>query len=252
MTYLQAIVLGITQGLTEFLPVSSSGHLIIIPSLFGWETQPLVFDTVLHLGTAGALIVYFFKDLINAFFKEIKIGIMILAGSIPAGIIGLFLDSKIESTFRGVEYVVIFLVLGSLLMYFAENFGSNTSEKQVTLEKSFAIGLFQALALLPGVSRSGSTISGGMILGLNREKAARFSFLLSVPIVVAAGGFKVLSSLDTIHQISLPVLGAGFLSSFLVGIVAIDLLLKFLKSHKLYIFIIYRLFLALFLLFTVL
>src|SRR3989304_1512454 len=205
MNLIHAIILGSVQGLTEFLPISSSGHLIVFPHVFGWIQQPLAFDTTLHLGTAVALVVYFFKDLlkiISGFVRDVwnfedefskfshdgKLGLYILLGSVPAGVIGFLFNDKIESVFRTVEYVVLFLILGSALMLFAGRLWKWEKKKKVGYLESLVIGLFQSLALLPGISRSGSTISGGMLFGLNREEAAKFSFLLSIPLIVIAGG----------------------------------------------------------------
>lgn len=244
MTILHALILGIIQGLTEFLPVSSSGHLIIFPSLFGWETQPLAFDTTLHLGTVAALIVYFWKDLLNIVTKDRKLGLLIVVGSAPAAIAGLFLDGLVESAFRDVSYVILFLLLGSALMFAAEKLGKWKQDKEITLKSSILTGMFQALALFPGISRSGSTISGGMLQGLGREKAARFSFLLSIPIVVAAGVFKVVDSLSVLGAEPSGTLIVGFLSSFVVGMFAIGFMLKFLQTKSLNIFIIYRVLLS--------
>ena len=162
MKIYQALILGVLQGITEFLPISSSGHLILLPTLFGWEIQSLVFDTVLHLGTATALIIYFWKDILEIF-KSKKYMILIVLGSIPAVIFGVLLEGVIESNLRSASYVAAFLILGSILMGVAE-----LAYKKVWHEErledataisglsSFAIGLFQSLALLPGISRSGS------------------------------------------------------------------------------------------------
>jgi undecaprenyl-diphosphatase len=266
MTIFQAIILGIVQGLTEFLPISSSGHLIIFPDLLGWAEQPLLFDTTMHLATALALILYFWKDLwkiatgiLSDFFKnslffknyskEGILGLAIIAGVIPAGIIGLLFEDVIENTFRGVPWVIVFLILGSVLMGMAERF-SKVSVEVTSVKRGFIVGLFQSLALLPGFSRSGSTISGGMLFGLNREQAAKFSFLLSIPIVLMAGLYQLVSSPGDLSQVSFVAITAGFTSSFLTGVIAINFLLKFVKTHTLYTFVIYRVLLALFLIFT--
>jgi undecaprenyl-diphosphatase len=255
MSFFQALILGIVQGLTEFLPISSSGHLVILPELFGWEGHSLVFDTTLHLGTALALIVYFWKDLVEIsqgflgdFFKKglnykaySEKGFFcakILVGSIPAGVIGFLFEDFFEIYFREVRTVAGFLLVGSVLMFLAEKLGNRKKEK-VSLAGSFVVGLFQSLALFPGVSRSGATISGGMFFGLKREEAARFSFLLSVPIVVVAGLYKVLTSFYLVSG-SFAVLFVGFLTSFVIGMVAIRFLLGFLGNNSLKPFIVYR------------
>jgi undecaprenyl-diphosphatase len=264
MDILQALLLGIVQGLTEFLPVSSSGHLVIFPQIFGWEEQPLVFDTTLHLATALALLVYFWKDLASIaiafkvdfnFFKfdlkkyslDGKVGWAIVAGSIPAAILGYLFEDAFESYFRAVWTVALFLILGSVLMLIAERF-SRIKTEEVNMKKGFIIGIFQALALFPGISRSGATISGGMLLGLSREKAARFSFLLSMPIVVGAGLLKVYTSAGELVMLSWEPVIVGFVASFISGMLAIGFLLRFVKTHRLYVFIVYRIVLALLLL----
>ncbi len=274
MDWYQAVVLGAVQGLTEFLPISSSGHLILFPAFFGWELQSLAFDVVLHLGTALALIIYFWKDLVQivlALTKDLKLhktkigqfsehgrlGVYILIGSLPAVVLGLFAGDFIEETFRGVLSVVVFSLFGTVLMIGAEVVykrrqqartpaaeGSTTDVRttEVNGKKALTIGIFQSLALFSGVSRSGATISGGMVLGLTRERAARFSFLLSIPIVLAAGAFKVVDAFSTDLALLEPTtLFFGFLSSFLVGWAAIAILLKYLKTHTLWVFIVYRL-----------
>ena len=260
MIWYQALVLGIVQGLTEFLPISSSGHLVIVPGLFGWSTQPLVFDVVLHLGTALALIIYFWKDLvkiITALVKDRnsrdgKLGIFILVGSLPAAIIGLLLNDFVDNSVRGVLGVIFFLIIGTLIMLFAEvNYKREESTERLDKEKdvseklsnvkAITIGFFQSLALFPGTSRSGVTISGGMFLGLTRGQAARFSFLLSIPIVLAAGAFKIVESANAdLVGIDYTVLIIGFLTSFIVGILAIKFLLSYLEKYTLNFFILYR------------
>ncbi len=256
----QAIVLGIVQGLTEFLPISSSAHLIVIPELFGWGVSPLAFDVVLHVGTAVALLAVFWRDLLaiaTAFFGnaksfgtafskysyEGKFGAYLVIGALPAAFFGYFLEEHISGEVRSTFFVSIFLLLGSILMLLAESAYTGT-KNQLTAKQSLGIGFFQALALLPGISRSGSTISGGMLLGLNRVEAARFSFLVVIPVVLGAGLFKVLESGGELLVLGAGPVVLGFIISTVVGLVAIKFLLSFLRTHTLYIFIIYRLFLA--------
>lgn len=252
MIWYQALVLGLIQGLTEFLPISSSGHLILIPNLFGWEVQSLTFDVVLHLGTAFALIAYFWKDLnriVKAFIidrssHDGKLGLFILLGTIPAVVLGLLFGSYIEFGLRMVSYVVVFLAIGTTLMILAEVVLRKSERAELTLVKSLVIGIFQSLALFPGVSRSGATISGGMMLGLDREQAARFSFLLSIPVVIGAAGLKIYETFNSNNfNLDLLPLLIGFFISFFVGFLAIDFMLRFLKSGSLFVFVLYRLFL---------
>lgn len=261
MSIFQALILGLVQGLSEFLPISSSGHLVAVPIIFGWNEHPLVFDTTLHLGTAAALLIYFWKDLwaiLFGFLKDVSskklniksysdlgmLALFILVGCIPAGILGVLFDDAFESYFRGALTVSIFLTLGSLLMILAEKVSKKNSQT-LSFKKSIFVGIMQALALFPGVSRSGATISGGLLLNLDRETAAKFSFLLSFPIVVMAGMFKLLTSYNDLLQVSAMPLIVGFLASALSGVLAISFLMKFLKKNSLAVFIIYRFILAL-------
>ena len=263
MSLLQALVLGIIQGITEFLPVSSSGHLAVLPRFFNWPQQPLVFDTTVHLSTALALLIVFrndiwkivssvFKDFFsnkltfNKYSEDSKLGYKILVGSIPAGLMGYFFRDFFENDVRGLLFIVGFLLFGSVLMSVAEQIQKKRllSKDELTIKQSFKVGIFQVLALFPGVSRSGSTISGGMILGLNREHATKFSFLLSIPIVIAAGLFEMKGSFSNLSSLGLEPLVIGFLASFGTAIFAIRFLLKFVKNKNLYPFVLYRLVLA--------
>ena len=267
MTLIQALVLGIIQGITEFFPVSSSGHLVGLPRFFNWPQQPLVFDTTVHLGTALALLVVFRKEIwkiassvLKAFsskgltFKkhseDSKLGYKLLIGSIPAGVVGYLFRDFFESDARKLLYIATSLLVGSVLMVIAEQIQKKRllSKDELNIKESFKVGIFQALALFPGISRSGSTISGGMILGLNREHATKFSFLLSIPIVIAAGLFEIKSSFFYLSSLDLRPLMIGFLASFGTAVLAIRFLLNFVKSRDLYPFVLYRLVLALVLL----
>lgn len=258
MTYFQALVLGLVQGLTEFLPISSSGHLIIVPAIFGWSEHSLAFDTTLHLGTAAAVIMYFYKDLvgitksflndifskgfqIRSYSEDSNIALKIALGSIPAVVLGLMFDDFIENHTRGIITVVAFSIMGTILLYTAEkHFAKSKNKNDLSFKDALFIGFFQSLALLPGVSRSGATISAGSFVGLNRERAAKFSFLMSVPIVVAAAVFKIIISIKSGDFVFDGVMFVGLLASMLSGISAINLLLHYLKSNNLYIFIMYR------------
>lgn len=258
MLWYQAIILGIVQGLTEFLPISSSGHLVVLPAIFSWPAQPLLFDVALHVGTALALLAYFWKDLtriLRAFFADRasadgKMGTYILIGSVPAAVLGYFFENVIEGLFRTSSSVAILLFIGSALMVLAEIRVPKRKDAELNPVKALLIGLFQSLALFPGLSRSGATISGGMLFGLNREQAARFSFLMSVPIVLGAAAFKFATSFDDAVSVGFDSLALGFVSSFIVGWFAIDILLKFLRKRTLYPFVLYRLALVIVLIFA--
>lgn len=257
MHLLDSIILGIIQGLTEFLPISSSGHLIIARDILGWKgVGDLSFDAVLQLATALAIIVFFWKDILRLFesffrmifrkavdHKDFVMIVSIIIGTIPAIIFGLFIEKQMETIFRSAKLVAYVLVAGSLLMYLAEKFSKKNSV--LTIGKGFSVGLFQCLALIPGFSRSGATISGGLFLGLNREDAARFSFLLSIPIIIGSGSKKLLEIVQGGFSNSYSLeLVIGSVTAFIVGLLAIKFLMKYLKNHSLNVFVVYRLVLA--------
>ena len=255
MTFLQSIILGLVQGLTEFIPVSSTGHLVIARQFMHLPEGGLAFDAVLQLATACAVLVYFWKDirsLIVTFFKYItKKSIdasedmmfkSIIIGTIPAIIIGLLLESFMESVFRSVLVVIITLLLGSILMYIAEWYARRRGyDEPLTPYKALTVGFFQCLALLPGMSRSGSTISGGLLAGLNRETATRFSFLLSFPILFGTGLKKlgdIIGSQYSYQEYMHLLVGSAV--AFIVGLAAIHFLISYLRKHTMSIFIWYR------------
>ena len=254
------ITFGALQGLTEFLPISSSGHLVIFHELFGLTgADDLTFDAILQLGTMLALLVTFRQDLWrltqNGFHwlkgkrtteiqRDFNLICAIIIGTIPAIGLGLFLQKWMETIFRHSWLVAIVLLLGSGLMFLAEK----TYKPRATplnLKSGLSIGLFQCLALIPGMSRSGSTISGGLLQGLSREQATRFSFLLSIPIITGSGLLKLTHVIQQpSHTYSPSDLILSFTVSFIVGSFAINWLLRFLKTHRLFPFIWYRLGLA--------
>ncbi len=254
----QAIVLGLVQGVTEFIPISSSGHLILVRSFFGPATGiDLAFDAVLQLATAFAILAFFWREIVglirtlidlvtNKFVKNEDKNLLyaLVFGTIPAVALGLMLEGAMESIFRNVFLVAVMLVLGSVLMFYAEKVfsGKNTLSPQ----KGFTLGFFQSLALIPGVSRSGATISGGMILGLSREMATRFSFLLAFPILFGSGikKFFDITLSQSFETLGMPLL-IGSVVAFCTGLLAIRFLLNFLKTRTLKPFIVYRIILAL-------
>ena len=257
MTFFDSIILGAVQGLTEFLPISSSGHLILVGEFLGRSLRDgLFFDVMLHLATLLAVVIYFWKDIWQMklsfwrwLFKretmprddKVLVWAMIL-GTIPAVIFGLFAENYIETVFRSTTVVAVGLIAGSILFAVAERVAKQTGE--LTIKKGFILGFFQSLALVPGMSRSGSTIAGGLILGLSREMAAKFSFFLAIPIIAGAGLVKLLEqSTQPISDVG-PVI-VGSLTAFIVGMAAIHYLLRYLKNNSLYVFIWYRLALAL-------
>jgi undecaprenyl-diphosphatase len=265
MDYVHAIILGFVQGLTEFLPVSSSGHLLIARKIFDLPlVGSLSFDAVLQCATVLAVLVYFSKDLwgivVSAcryvFRKPIseteKIYIWaIVLGTIPAIIFGLLLESTMDSVFRNINLVAGALLVGSALMWCAQKKSQVDSRQSavgdtrlLTVKKGIVVGFFQSLALIPGISRSGATISGGLLMGLSREEATLFSFLLSVPILVGSGLKKLLEVDFTASGGVFGPLFIGSIVSFIVGILAIHYFIKYLKTHTLSVFIWYRVTLA--------
>ncbi len=255
MNIFDAVILGIVQGLTEFIPVSSSGHLILTRNILGiTSTQDLSIDAVLQLATILAVLMYFRHDLWNLFTTFLKVIVRkpveyrektllyaIIVGTIPALVLGILLEHSMETVFRNTDLVAYALIAGSILMYTAEKYA--TQSVSLTQRKSFIIGCFQALALIPGISRSGATISGGLFQGLSRSDATRFSFLLSFPIIAGSGLKKVLD-LSFVGGLFTPSLFVSFLCAFGVGLVCIHYLLKYLNTHTLSVFIWYRVVLA--------
>lgn len=251
MSIIEAIILGIVQGLTEFIPVSSSGHLVLMHDAFGLETSGLTFDVALHIGTLLALVIYFHRDLINlakslsSSKKEAKLVKMLAVATVPAVIAGVLLQSAAESTFRSSRLVAMNLMLFGAVMLLAERYakrkGKQDNLEQTSYKQAFAVGLAQAAAIIPGISRSGSTITAGLFAGLDRVAATRFSFLLAIPITFGAI-LKVLVEDSTIQRLDneAMVLTVGIVASFVSGLVAIRFLLKFLAKHSLAIFAYYR------------
>lgn len=261
MELLQAIILGIVQGLTEFIPVSSSGHLVLVPAFFGWDDQGLAFDVGLHVGTMVAVIGYFWRDwwrmstsglrdlgngalLRREPAKDTQMLLLLALGTVPAGIVALLFDDWIEANLREPWLVAIALVVAGTVMLIAERVGRmERTADSIGLRDVLVIGLAQACALFPGVSRSGATISAGLVQGLRRDDAARFAFLLGTP---AFAGAAVLKAFDLGGEDSpdLAMLAVGMVTSGIVGFAAIHYLLRFLRTRTLVPFVIYRYVLA--------
>jgi undecaprenyl-diphosphatase len=260
----QAIVLGIVQGLTEFLPVSSSGHLIIVPALLGWNDpfiDSLAFSVMLHIGTLFALLAYFRDDwlrLIPAGLAAIRdrslkddpdrrLAWLLVVATIPAVIVGVLLNDPIENAFREARLVAVTLVIGAVILYLADRLGSHSRQvESVTFPLAFGIGAAQALALIPGVSRSGISISAGLFAGLDRESAARFAFLMATPITAGAGLWELRKVVSGEAGVEIPIvpLLAGMLAALIAGLLAIAIVLRYLRTHGVGIFVAYRLALA--------
>lgn len=255
MTLLQAAILGLVQGLTEFIPVSSSGHLLLLQEAFGVTEAGLGFDVALHVGTLLALLAYFYKDIYELAIALIKPRPMtrparfIAAATLPAAFFGIILQDAAETTFRSPLLVVFTLSGVAILMILAERLAAKQSSlkdiKQVSLRQALFVGLAQAVALIPGVSRSGSTITAGLFAGLDRLAATRFSFLLAIPITLGAV-VKVATENETLNQISTDpdLFAIGIVTAFASGAVAIRFLLRFVAKHSLRTFAYYRLALA--------
>ena len=253
MTIIQSIILGIIQGLTEFLPISSSGHLVLLPFFVNWDLpakEMFVFDVLVQLGTLVAVIFYFRKELISIignFFKQLfagkpfatheaRMGWLLIVATIPAGLAGLFLDDVVEQTFSSPLFTGIALLVTAALMLVAELVSKKIGDlKDINFLTALVMGVMQALAIFPGISRSGSTISGGMFRNLKREAAGKFSFLMSIPIMLAAGGFSTYKMVKEVPNLSgfLPIMAVGFLTAMVVGYFSIRWLLKFLNKHSL-------------------
>ena len=247
MTLWQAIVLGIVQGLTEFLPISSTAHLRIVPTLLGWNDPGAAFTAVIQLGTLVAVLVYFRHDIVSivrGVFRGEQLGWMIAVGTVPVVALGLLFKHNIETNLRSL-YVIALAMIGLALVLALAEWVVRRREKLRGLEQvgwldAIVVGCAQAVALVPGSSRSGCTITGGLFMGLNRETAARFSFLLSLPAVFAAGIFEFRHALHEPAGEPVALAVATFMS-FVVGYASIAFLLGYLKKHTTWLFIIYRL-----------
>lgn len=263
-TFVQALIMGVVQGLTEFLPVSSSGHLIVVPFLFGWQDPfltSLAFSVMLHIGTLCALLVYFRADwlrLVPAGLATVRdrsfrgdadrrLAWLLVAATVPAAIAGLLLDQLIETAFREIGLVAITLVVGGGILWLADRRGARTKGiHDVTLRTALGIGVAQAVALVPGISRSGISIAAARLAGLDRASAARFSFLMATPVTAGASLFEVrrLVTGEAGVDVSVAPLVVGMVAAFASGALAISVLLRFLRTNSLDVFVWYRLGLA--------
>jgi undecaprenyl-diphosphatase len=261
---IQALVIGVIQGLTEFLPISSSGHLLVVPYLLGWNDpllESLPFTVMLHLGTLGALLVYFWRDwlrLVPAGFATIRdrsfrgdpdrrVAWLIVAATIPAAIAGYLLNDVIEREIRHPGVVALTMAAGAVILWLADRWGTRRKRiHDLSMPDGVAIGVAQAVALIPGISRSGISISAGLFLGLTREAAARFSFLMAAPIIAGAGIFELRRMISGDAHVDTPILPilVGTIAALVAGMAAIHFLLRYLRSHRYTIFVAYRLLVA--------
>lgn len=260
MSELHVLILGIVQGITEFLPVSSSGHLIILPKLFHWPDQGLAFDAMVHVGTVLAAAWYFRKDII-AILVDLKqkgstgrkLTLGIILSMIPAIIVGLLFKGWIEETLRTTTFVAMNLILWGIVLIYAEYFAKKKKNQNeigsLSVKQAVLIGCAQALALFPGTSRSGITLSTGVFLGLTKEAAVKFSFLMGIPIILAAGSLSMIELIQSPDaQISISIMLLSLAVSFFSGLAAIHFLLTVVKKRALIYFGAYRILLALLLL----
>lgn len=264
MTGLQVVVLAIVQGLTEFLPISSSGHLVLVPVFFGWTDQGLAFDVAVHFGSLLAVLIFFRKDIHgllhgslqvlggNVKTIESRMALGIALGTIPAALAGLLFVDWIEANLRSPSVVVITLSGYAVLMILADRFGRRSREiTSVQIKDALLIGLAQALALVPGTSRSGVTITVAMALGFERQDAARFSFLLAVPVILLASAYSTFGLLRSEAIVAWGQLATGVLVSAVVAYLSIDFFMRFVSRIGLLPFAIYRLALAAVILYVV-
>lgn len=261
---IHAAILGMVQGLTEFLPISSSAHLILVPKLLGWN-DPFIdsaaFDVMLHMGTLVALLVYFWRDLIEilgawlASIRDRRIGKdpqrrlawLLVVSVVPAAILGAGLENFFDQAFREhYQWIALFVLVGATLLWLGERRGTRTRGLDgMVLRDAVTIGAAQALALFPGISRSGITIAAGLLLGLKREAAARFSFLMAVPVIAGAGIWKARTLVGaSLGGTQVNELVVGIVTSAIFGFVAIAFLLRFLRTNPTTVFIAYRIVLA--------
>ena len=252
MPIYQAIALGIVQGLGEFLPISSSAHLILVPWLFGWDDPGLAFDVALHWGTLVAVLAVFWRDWIALIHDGLLGGSKrrlfwaLVISSIPGAIIGKLFNTWAEETLRAPLLIAAAMAVMGVVLYLADRVGKKQlTEEQMTYGKATAIGLAQAAALIPGVSRSGGTITLGLFFGFRREEIAKFSFLMSTPIIFGAGVLKLPRMLHEMHSgeshVSAAALLAGLVAAAVVGTLVIRWLLEYLRTRSYAVFAIYRL-----------
>lgn len=254
MSLIRALILGVLQGATEFLPVSSSGHLVLVPWLLGWPAPGLAFDTLVHWGTAFAVLGYFWRDwlgLLQAGRQAVRtrslqspgarLGVLIVVGTLPAAAAGFLLEDFFESMFARPVAAAGFLLVTAILLAISERLARRYRDlEELRKGDALTVGTAQALAIFPGISRSGATIAAGIGRGLTRTAAARFSFLLATPIILGAGALQLFDLAQAGElAVQAPALIVGFLSALLVGLACIHFLLRYLQQHTLYPFAVY-------------
>lgn len=257
MSIIKSIILGIVQGIGEFLPISSSAHLILVPYLFGWDESSMAFDVALHFGTLLAVLVIFFKDWWDLFIGAIhdfqtkktttngKMFWYLIVATVPGALAGLLLEGVIEDVFRNqVWLIALFLAIMGILIYLGDKWATKHYQKKevsfdkITMKQAFLVGCSQAFAVFPGFSRSGTTILAGRLMGISKEAITKFTFLLSVPIICGATILKV-GDLTLAKEVII-----GIVTSFVVGIFSIKFLLNYIKKHDFSVFAFYRVLMA--------
>jgi len=243
---IEALILGIVQGITEFFPVSSTAHLILLPWFFKWggDLDTLTFDVALHGGTLLALVLCFWRDWVEMLMHKRRLFYLITLASVPAGVVGFFFNDFVEESLRSPYIISLALVLGGIVMYLSEKMLKNRSLEDLNLPDAVVIGIAQTIALIPGVSRSGITISAGLFRGLDRSSSARFSFLLSTPIIAGATLLHAKKMMTGPANYDLNLFMVGIAASAITGYAAIRFLMSFFKKYSLNAFVYYRFFLA--------
>lgn len=258
MQYLEAVLLGVVQALTEFLPISSSGHLVLVPHLLGRETSSITFDVALHLGTVVAVIGYFWRDwaaiagaglrdltsegmAVQRWSPRARLGLWLVLASVPAGFAGVLFQDWIDENARDPVVVGVMLIVFGVLLGAADRWGGQVGRLlDMTPGRAFIVGFAQALALIPGVSRSGATITAGRALGFDRTSAARFSFLLSAPIILGAGVIAIAEAVMGGEEVAWGPLLVGAVTSAVVGALVIGVFMRFIERRTLAVFVWYR------------
>lgn len=252
----ESAILGLIQGITEFLPISSSGHLILIPKIFDWQDPGLAFDAIIHLGTLVAVVFAFRKklaEIIRGIFgqgrtpeKNGKLGALIILALIPAGLAGYLFKDYIENYVRVKEVVVLSLIFWAIVLWFANRYSKKVHHRTKTvngvgIKQTIIVGLAQAIALIPGTSRSGITMSAGLFSKMNRHTAVEFSFLISIPIIIIAGGYELFQLIKSgFSGLDITSLITGFFTAAISGFLAIKFLLSFVKRWGFGLFVVYR------------
>lgn len=257
MSFFEALLLAIVQGLTEFLPISSSAHLILVPAFLGWDDQGLAFDVAVHLGSLLAVCLYFRGEIVavtRAWLTSIgrrqkpdaeaMFGWYIVVATVPVGLAGLFFESWIEANLRSPLLIAGTTAFFGVLLWLADRRGDGADEHTLHLGKALLIGCAQAIALIPGTSRSGITITAGLALGLSRQAAARFSFLMAIPVIFLASGLEILNLMEQPEQVQWDVIAVGTVASAIAAYFCIRIFLSVLEKISMLPFMIYRLLLA--------